>query len=94
MTLWRRCRREHAICCCNLVQKNLREWTLKQKRLLITDTTFRDAHQSLMATRVRTYDMLACAAPLARRLGASKTGCFHWKCGVAPRSTPRCDFFE
>ena len=27
-------------------------------RLLITDTTFRDAHQSLMATRVRTYDML------------------------------------
>ena len=37
------------------------EWTLAQKRLLITDTTFRDAHQSLMATRVRTYDMLAIA---------------------------------
>jgi len=33
------------------------EWTGKQKQLLITDTTFRDAHQSLMATRVRTYDM-------------------------------------
>ena len=33
------------------------EWTRSQKRLLITDTTFRDAHQSLMATRVRTYDM-------------------------------------
>ncbi|MGH9646842.1 MAG: biotin carboxylase N-terminal domain-containing protein, partial [Bryobacteraceae bacterium] len=45
------------------------QWTARQKRLLITDTTFRDAHQSLLATRVRTYDMLACAAPLARRLG-------------------------
>ena len=41
------------------------EWTSSQKRLLITDTTFRDAHQSLMATRVRTYDMLACAGHLA-----------------------------
>jgi pyruvate carboxylase len=45
--------------------KKFAEWTLKQKRLLITDTTFRDAHQSLMATRVRTYDMLACAGALA-----------------------------
>jgi pyruvate carboxylase len=52
------------------------EWTLKQKRLLITDTTFRDAHQSLMATRVRTYDMLACAGPLARRLGSLEGGLF------------------
>jgi pyruvate carboxylase len=43
------------------------EWTSKQKRLLVTDTTFRDAHQSLMATRVRTYDMLACAGAVARR---------------------------
>jgi pyruvate carboxylase len=25
--------------------------------LLLTDTTFRDAHQSLLATRVRTYDI-------------------------------------
>jgi pyruvate carboxylase len=56
--------------------KKFAEWTVKQKRLLITDTTFRDAHQSLMATRVRTYDMLACAAPLARRLGALETGLF------------------
>jgi pyruvate carboxylase len=52
------------------------EWTQRQKRLLITDTTFRDAHQSLLATRVRTYDMLACAAPLARRLGALESGFF------------------
>jgi pyruvate carboxylase len=45
--------------------KKFAEWTLKQKRLLVTDTTFRDAHQSLMATRVRTYDMLACASAVA-----------------------------
>ncbi len=43
------------------------QWTRKQKRLLITDTTFRDAHQSLLATRVRTYDMLAVADAMARR---------------------------
>jgi pyruvate carboxylase len=42
-------------------------WILDQKRLLITDTTFRDAHQSLFATRVRSYDMLAIADAVARR---------------------------
>jgi len=47
--------------------KQFAGWTLKQKRLLITDTTFRDAHQSLMATRVRSYDMLASAGFIARR---------------------------
>jgi pyruvate carboxylase len=47
--------------------KGFAEWTLKQKRLLVTDTTWRDAHQSLMATRVRTYDMLATADAIARR---------------------------
>ena len=31
---------------------------LDQKKLLITDTTMRDAHQSLLSTRVRTRDML------------------------------------
>ncbi len=36
--------------------------------LLITDTTFRDAHQSLMATRVRTYDLAAIAGFVAHRL--------------------------
>ncbi len=46
--------------------KKFAEWTRKQKRLLITDTTFRDAHQSLMATRVRSYDMLAAAGAMAR----------------------------
>jgi pyruvate carboxylase len=44
------------------------EWTRSQKRLLLTDTTFRDAHQSLLATRVRTYDMLAIANLVAHRL--------------------------
>lgn len=47
--------------------KKFAEWTLKQKRLLVTDTTFRDAHQSLFATRLRTYDMLAAADAVARR---------------------------
>jgi pyruvate carboxylase len=56
--------------------KKFAEWTLKQKRLLVTDTTFRDAHQSLMATRVRTADMLAAADALARRVGDQKTGLF------------------
>ena len=43
------------------------EWLGKQKRLLLTDTTFRDAHQSLLATRVRSFDMLAVADAVARR---------------------------
>jgi pyruvate carboxylase len=37
------------------------QWVREQKRLLITDTTMRDAHQSLMATRMRTYDMMQAA---------------------------------
>ncbi len=44
------------------------EWVRDQQRLLLTDTTFRDAHQSLLATRVRTYDLLATAPAVARRL--------------------------
>lgn len=43
------------------------EWVSKEKRLLLTDTTMRDAHQSLLATRVRTYDMLAVADAVAHR---------------------------
>src|ERR1700720_550132 len=43
-------------------------WARKEKRLLVTDTTFRDAHQSLMATRVRTFDLLATADAVAQRL--------------------------
>jgi pyruvate carboxylase len=44
------------------------EWASKQRGLLLTDTTFRDAHQSLLATRVRTYDMLAIANFVSHRL--------------------------
>jgi pyruvate carboxylase len=42
------------------------KWILEQKTLLLTDTTFRDAHQSLLATRLRTHDMLAIADAYAR----------------------------
>lgn len=41
------------------------KWILDQKRLLLTDTTFRDAHQSLLATRLRTQDMLNVAGAYA-----------------------------
>jgi pyruvate carboxylase len=37
------------------------QWMTAQPGLLITDTTFRDAHQSLMATRMRGADMLTIA---------------------------------
>jgi pyruvate carboxylase len=56
--------------------KKFAEWTRRQKRLLVTDTTLRDAHQSLLATRLRTFDMLACADALAHRLGDAHTGLF------------------
>lgn len=42
------------------------KWVLEQKSLLLTDTTMRDAHQSLLATRVRTYDMLQVADAYAK----------------------------
>ncbi len=37
-----------------------------QETVAVTDTTFRDAHQSLLATRVRTADLLGVAGHLAR----------------------------
>jgi pyruvate carboxylase len=39
--------------------KKFADWMLQQKRVLVTDTTMRDAHQSLLATRMRSFDMLA-----------------------------------
>ncbi|MBX3452231.1 MAG: pyruvate carboxylase [Planctomycetaceae bacterium] len=42
------------------------DWVRGQKNLLITDTTMRDAHQSLLATRFRTYDLLQIADAYAR----------------------------
>ena len=44
------------------------KWVTAQKQLLITDTTLRDAHQSLLATRLRTYDMAKVAPAMARNL--------------------------
>ena len=41
--------------------EKLSEWILNQKSLLLTDTTMRDGHQSLLATRMRTTDMTAIA---------------------------------
>ncbi|WP_116294809.1 pyruvate carboxylase [Cupriavidus taiwanensis] len=43
-------------------------WMLEQKQVLLTDTTMRDAHQSLFATRMRTADMLPIAPFYAREL--------------------------
>jgi pyruvate carboxylase len=40
-------------------------WVRRRRPLLITDTTMRDAHQSLMATRVRTHDLAAVAQAVA-----------------------------
>ncbi len=41
-------------------------WVRDNKSILYTDTTLRDAHQSLLATRVRTLDMLAVAEGFAK----------------------------
>ncbi|MBI1207966.1 MAG: pyruvate carboxylase [Azospirillum sp.] len=41
-------------------------WMLAQERVLITDTSMRDAHQSLLATRMRTIDMVRIAPAYAR----------------------------
>ncbi|MDV7339357.1 pyruvate carboxylase [Terasakiella sp. A23] len=48
--------------------KAVSDWMLKQDRLLLTDTTMRDAHQSLLATRVRTDDLVKIAPTYAARL--------------------------
>ncbi|WP_339227573.1 pyruvate carboxylase [Oceanobacillus sp. FSL K6-2867] len=48
--------------------EGLANWLKDQKEVLLTDTTFRDAHQSLLATRVRTTDLLHIAEPTARLL--------------------------
>lgn len=46
--------------------EGLIKWIKEQDDVLLTDTTFRDAHQSLLATRVRTSDMTSIAAESAR----------------------------
>lgn len=42
------------------------KWLKNEKQIHYTDTTFRDAHQSLLATRMRTYDMLKVAKHFAK----------------------------
>src|SRR5699024_6407160 len=42
-------------------KKDFMEYIKNENKLLLTDTTMRDAHQSLLATRFRTYDLLQVA---------------------------------
>ncbi len=51
--------------------KAVADWMLAQKRLLITDTTMRDGHQSLLATRMRSIDMIKAAPPMPKRWATS-----------------------
>ncbi|SFJ92270.1 pyruvate carboxylase [Halobacillus dabanensis] len=48
--------------------EGLADWLKQRNEVLLTDTTFRDAHQSLLATRVRTKDLENIAEPTARLL--------------------------
>jgi len=48
--------------------KKFAKWMLDQDRVLMTDTTMRDAHQSLLATRVRTKDIVDVAEAYAHHL--------------------------
>ena len=48
--------------------KGFAEWMRGERRVLITDTTMRDGHQSLLATRMRTHDIAAIAPAYARAL--------------------------
>jgi len=48
--------------------KAVADWMLAQKKLLITDTTMRDGHQSLLATRMRSIDMVNAAKAYSHNL--------------------------
>ncbi|MBT4871963.1 MAG: pyruvate carboxylase, partial [Marinovum sp.] len=48
--------------------RGVADWMLEQKKLLITDTTMRDGHQSLLATRMRSIDMINAAPAYAANL--------------------------
>ncbi|MBF5043452.1 MULTISPECIES: pyruvate carboxylase [Myxococcaceae] len=49
--------------------RGLADWVLRQQKVLLTDTTMRDAHQSLLATRMRTRDILEVAPATAHLAG-------------------------
>ena len=55
------------------------KWLKEQDDVLITDTTFRDAHQSLLATRVRTKDMMNIASKTSQVMQDN----FLLRCGAA-----------
>ena len=48
--------------------KGFADWMLAQRQVLVTDTTMRDGHQSLLATRMRTHDIAGVAESYARGL--------------------------
>lgn len=48
--------------------KKFGEWMRNEKRVLMTDTTMRDGHQSLLATRMRTHDIARIAGTYAHAL--------------------------
>ena len=48
--------------------KAVADWMKAQKRLLVTDTTMRDGHQSLLATRMRSIDMIRAAPAYAQMM--------------------------
>jgi len=52
------------------------KWMRAEKRALVTDTTMRDAHQSLLATRMRSHDLVAAASAYA----AALPGLFSLEC--------------
>ena len=56
--------------------KAVADWMKEQRRLLITDTTMRDGHQSLLATRMRSIDMIRVAPTYA----ANMSGLFSVEC--------------
>ena len=56
--------------------KAVADWMSEQKQLLITDTTMRDGHQSLLATRMRSIDMIRVAPAYASNM----SGLFSMEC--------------
>ncbi|GLS30332.1 pyruvate carboxylase [Mesorhizobium albiziae] len=52
----------------DLGPKKFASWMRDQNRVLVTDTTMRDGHQSLLATRMRTHDIAGIAGAYARTL--------------------------
>jgi pyruvate carboxylase len=57
-----------------------------RRSVLVTDTTMRDAHQSLLATRMRSYDI----APSPTPMRATCRNCSAWNAGAARPSTSPC----